>query len=215
MPRSKSSQRWLKEHFNDPYVQKAQRDGYRSRATYKLIEIQERDHLFKKGMTVIDLGAAPGGWSQVITQWVGPQGLVIALDKLPIVPLDQVVILQGDFTETETLRDLEVAIEDRLVDVVVSDMAPNTSGTKSVDQPRMIYLAELALDFAQQHLKPGGVVLQKMFQGPGFEDYLKTFRHTFKQVLIRKPKASRGRSAEVYLIGRHLSRNNQCELVEG
>lgn len=202
MPRSKSSQRWLKEHFSDPYVQKAQREGYRSRATYKLLEIQQRTPIFKKGMTVVDLGAAPGGWSQVIAQWVGEQGLVIALDKLEMAPLDNVTFIQGDFIEEDTLNELLRVLDGKKVNVVVSDMAPNTSGTKSVDQPRMIYLAELALDFALQHLTPSGTFLVKVFQGEGFEAFLKMVRANFKQVLIRKPKASRGRSSEVYLVGR-------------
>jgi 23S rRNA (uridine2552-2'-O)-methyltransferase len=207
MPKSTaSSQRWLKEHFKDPYVQKAQREGYRSRATYKLIEIQDRDALFKKGMAVVDLGAAPGGWAQIITQWVGSQGLVLALDVLPMAPLDRVNFIQGDFREASTLEYLQTALGDRPLDAVVSDMAPNTSGNKSVDQPRMIYLAELALSFAEQNLKPQGFFVVKVFQGEGFEVYLKMMRGKFKQVLIRKPKASRDRSPEVYLVGKAMAR---------
>lgn len=201
-----SSQRWLKEHFSDPYVQKAQREGYRSRATYKLIDIQARGSLFKKGMVVVDLGAAPGGWAQIMTQWVGLSGLVLAVDVLPMAPLDRVNFIQGDFREATTLENLQTALGDRPVDAVVSDMSPNTSGNKSVDQPRMIYLAELALNFAEENLKPEGFFIVKVFQGEGFEAYLKLVRARFKQVLIRKPKASRDRSPEVYLVGKAMAR---------
>lgn len=201
-----SSQRWLKEHFSDPYVQKAQREGYRSRATYKLIDIQARGPLFKKGMVVVDLGAAPGGWAQIMTQWVGLSGLVLAVDVLPMAPLDRVNFIQGDFREATTLENLQTALGDRPVDAVVSDMSPNTSGNKSVDQPRMIYLAELALNFAEENLKPEGFFIVKVFQGEGFEAYLKLVRARFKQVLIRKPKASRDRSPEVYLVGKAMAR---------
>lgn len=200
MSRSKSSTRWLKEHFNDPYVHKAREEGYRSRAVYKLIEIQQRHHLFKKGMTVIDLGAAPGGWSQVIIEWVGLQGTVIALDILPMEPLDQVTFIQGDFRENAVLEKLNETITGKPVDVVVSDMAPNITGTKTVDQPRAIYLAELAYDLAKAVLKPEGAFLVKIFQGEAFDAYLKMLKANFKQVFVRKPKASRGRSPEVYLV---------------
>ncbi len=200
MSRSKSSARWLKEHFNDPYVYKAQAEGYRSRAVYKLIEIEERDHLFKKGMTVIDLGAAPGGWSQVIANRIGQQGLVIAVDILPIDPIDRVIFIQGDFQEESVVEQIRATLLDRQVDLVASDMAPNMSGTKAVDQPRAIYLAELAFDFAKEVLKPEGSFLVKVFQGEAFDTYLKMLKTYFKQVIVRKPKASRGRSAEVYLV---------------
>ena len=200
MSRSKSSARWLKEHFNDPYVHKAQTEGYRSRAVYKLIEIQQRDRLFKKGMTVIDLGAAPGGWSQVIVEWVGTQGTVIALDVLPIEPMDDIAFIQGDFREDSVLEKLNEVVAEKPVDVVVSDMAPNITGTKTVDQPRAMYLAELAFDFAKAVLKPEGAFLVKIFQGEAFDAYLKMLKASFKQVFVRKPKASRGRSPEVYLV---------------
>ena len=185
-------------------MHKAQTAGYRSRAVYKLIEIEERDHLFKKGMTVIDLGAAPGGWSQAIANWVGQQGLIIAVDILPIDPIDQVVIIQGDFQEENVVKQIRSTLLDRRVDVIVSDMAPNMSGTKAIDQPRAIYLAELALDFAEEILKPEGSFLVKVFQGEAFDAYLKLLKTYFKQVMIRKPKASRGRSAEVYLVCKNL-----------
>ena len=200
MSRSKSSTRWLKEHFNDPYVHKAQIEGYRSRAVYKLIEIQQRDQLFKKGMVVVDLGAAPGGWSQIIAEWVGQKGLVIATDILPLEPIEQVTFIQGDFREETVIKKLNETLEGKEVDMVVSDMAQNMSGTKEIDQPRIIYLAELALDFAQHILRPKGIFLVKIFQGEGFDDYLRVIKTYFNQVFIRKPKASRGRSSEVYLV---------------
>lgn len=201
-PRSKSSARWLKEHFRDPYVQKAQAEGYRSRAVYKLLEIQERDRLIKKGMTIVDLGAAPGGWLQVFAKYVGKSGFVVGVDLLAMEPMDNVVLIQGDFMESTVLEAIYAALNGRPVDLVASDMAPNMSGNKAIDQPRMMYLAELALDFAEAVLKPDGSFLVKVFQGESFEAYLKGLRARFKQVLIRKPKASRGRSAEVYLVGR-------------
>lgn len=205
MSRSKSSARWLKEHFNDPYVHKAQDEGYRSRAVYKLIEIEERDHLFKKGMTVIELGAAPGGWSQLIAKWVGQKGLVIAVDILPMEPIDQVIFIQGDFHNESILEKIhtvlgETGAQQSGIDLVVSDMAPNMSGAKAVDQPRAMYLAELAFDFAREVLKPEGSLLVKAFQGEAFEAWLKMLKTQFKQVFVRKPKASRGRSPEVYLV---------------
>lgn len=201
MSRSKSSGRWLKEHFNDPYVRKAQVEGYRSRAVYKLLEIQERDHLVKKGMTVVDLGAAPGSWLEVFAKIVGPSGTIIGVDLLPIDPVDNVFLIQADFREEATLEKIHALIKGP-VDLVVSDMAPNMSGNKSVDQPRVMYLAELALDFAESVLSPSGYFVVKVFQGESFEAYLKRLRSSFKAVFIRKPKASRGRSAEVYLVGK-------------
>ncbi len=202
MPRSKTSARWLKEHFRDPYVQKAQSEGYRSRAVYKLLEIQERDHLLKKGMTVVDLGAAPGGWLQVFAKHVGKTGFVVGVDLLPMDPIENVILIQGDFTESSVLEAIYTALQERPVDLVASDMAPNMSGNKAIDQPRMMYLAELALDFAETILKPEGSFLVKVFQGEAFEAYLKILRTRFRKVLIRKPNASRGRSPEVYLLGK-------------
>ncbi|MEJ2644847.1 MAG: 23S rRNA (uridine(2552)-2'-O)-methyltransferase RlmE [Gammaproteobacteria bacterium] len=202
MPRSKSSRRWLKEHFDDEYVRRAQREGYRSRAVYKLEEIQQRDRLLKPGQVVVDLGAAPGGWCQYAQRIVGSKGRVVAMDILPMDPLPGVEFLQGDFREDEVLEKLLTILESRPVDLVMSDMAPNISGMDAVDQPRAMYLAELALDFARRVLRPGGDLLVKVFQGEGFEGYLHDLRASFRQVTSRKPKASRGRSREVYLVAR-------------
>lgn len=207
MTRSKSSERWLKEHFSDPYVKQAQKEGYRSRAVFKLIEIQERDHFIKPGMTVVDLGAAPGGWSQILRQWVGRKGRVIALDVLPMEPLPNIEFIQGDFTLPEVLETLLNTLNNAPVDIVISDIAPNLSGTGAIDQPRSMYLAELALEFAQQVLRPGGDYLTKVFQGMGFEAYLKALRKHFTKVVTRKPKASRARSNEVYLLARGFKPN--------
>ncbi len=207
MPRSKSSARWLKEHFSDPFVKRAQKEGYRSRAVFKLMEIQERDHFIKPGMTVVDLGAAPGGWSQILKQWVGRKGRIVALDILPMEPLPQVEFIQGDFTAPEILESLLKTLNNVPVDIVISDMAPNLSGTDAIDQPRSMYLAELALEFAQQVLRPGGDFLTKVFQGAGFEAYLKSLRAHFAKVVTRKPKASRARSNEVYLLARGFKPN--------
>lgn len=202
MPRSKSSDRWLKEHFNDPYVKLAKDKGYRSRATFKLLEIQEKDKLVKPGMTVIDLGSAPGGWSQVAANWVGRKGQVFALDILPMDGLPGVEFIQGDFRDEAVLSNLLNLIGNQKADLVISDMAPNTSGVKSVDQPRAVYLAELALELAQQVLHPGGALLVKVFQGEGFDNYFRALRESFKTVSTRKPKASRPRSKEVYLLAK-------------
>ncbi len=202
MARSKSSKHWLKEHESDPFVQRARQEGYRSRAVYKLLEINERDRFIKPGMTVIDLGAAPGGWSQVVADIVGPKGKVVALDILPMEPLPGVEIIQGDFREQEVLDELLSRVEVGGVDVVISDMAPNLSGMDAMDQPRALYLAELALDTARQVLKPGGDFLVKLFQGSGSEAYVKEVRASFGKVTIRKPKASRPRSREVYILAR-------------
>lgn len=204
MTRSKSSRRWLKEHFSDTYVKEAQKAGYRSRAVFKLIELQERDRLFKPGMIVLDLGAAPGGWSQLLANWVGQKGKVIALDILPMEPLPGVEFLQGDFSEESVFNALLEKLGDEKADWVVSDMAPNLSGIESVDQPRSIELAELALDLAVNTLKKEGGFLTKVFQGAGFDAFLKAVRAQFKTVTIRKPKASRGRSKEVYLLCKEL-----------
>ncbi len=203
MARSKSSARWLREHFTDEYVKRAQEEGYRSRAAYKLLEIQEKDRLLRPGLTVVDLGAAPGGWSQLAARLVGGQGAVIALDVLPMEPLAGVEFIQGDFRETAVLERLMAMLNGRPVDLVISDMAPNTSGIKAVDQPRGMYLAELALDFAGQCLRSGGDLLVKVFQGEGFDPFLKSLRAGFATVAPRKPKASRARSAERYLLARN------------
>lgn len=202
MARSKSSQRWLKEHFDDEYVKKAQQQGYRSRAAFKLLEIQQKDQLLKHGMIVVDLGAAPGGWSQIAADLVGKRGQVIALDILPMDPLPDVLVLQGDFQEDAVLEALMQAIDGQPVDLVMSDMAPNMSGVRTVDQPRAMYLAELTLELAKTVLKPGGDMLLKVFQGEGFDAYHKQCRDHFAKVVIRKPDASRGRSREVYLLAR-------------
>ncbi len=203
MARSKSSNRWLQEHFKDPYVKRAQQQGYRSRAVYKLLELQQRYKLIKPGMTVVDLGAAPGSWSQLAVQLVGEKGRVVALDILPMTPLSGVFFIQGDFQDPQIINQLLQEIGSDGVDLVISDMAPNMSGMVSVDQPRMIYLAELVLDVAQQILKPGGCLLLKIFQGSGFDEFLRALRTKFKPVVIRKPDASRSRSAEVYLLAKN------------
>ena len=203
MNRSKSSGRWLREHFTDEYVRRAREAGYRSRAVYKLLEIQEKDRLLRPGMTVVDLGAAPGGWSQLAAGLVGARGAVIALDVLPMEPLPGVTLLQGDFREAAVLDELLKTLLGRPVDLVISDMAPNTSGIKAVDQPRGMYLAELAFDFAQRCLRPGGDFLVKVFQGEGFDPFLKNLRAAFGAVAPRKPKASRARSAEQYVLARN------------
>jgi len=203
MARSKSSGRWLKEHFDDEFVARAQQMGYRSRAAFKLLEINERDRLLKPGMTVVDLGAAPGGWSQVAADIVGASGQVVALDILAMDPLPGVEVLQGDFREEAVLERLLATLDGRPVDLVLSDMAPNISGMKSVDQPRAMYLTELALDLARSVLRPGGGMLVKVFQGAGFQEYIKELRASFGQLQTRKPKASRDRSAEVYLLARN------------
>ena len=201
MSRSKSSQRWLKEHFSDPFVKKAQAEGMRSRAAYKLEELLERDRLLKPGMVVVDLGAAPGGWSQQVRRQMGDKGRVLALDILEMPPLAGVEFLHGDFRDEQVLATFESMLGGQGVDLVLSDMAPNKSGVDAVDQPRMMYLAELALDFADNHLKPGGAFLIKLFHGAGFDDYVKQMRRRYDKVVIRKPEASRKRSPEVYALG--------------
>ncbi len=203
--RSKSSRQWLDRHFKDEYVKKAQQEGYRSRAAYKLLEIQERDRLFKPGQTVVDLGAAPGGWSQIAKRLVGTKGRVIALDILEMEPLPGIEFIQGDFREDEPLQALTQTLEGCPVDLVISDMAPNVSGMAVVDQPRAIYLCELALDFAKQVLRPGGGLVVKVFQGEGYDDYFRELRSSFKKVVTRKPEASRSKSREVYLVAQNLN----------
>lgn len=200
--RSASSREWLKEHFTDPYVQQAQKLGYRSRASFKLLEIQEKDRIIKPGMTIVDLGAAPGGWSQMAAKILDGKGKVIALDILAMQPLVGVEFIQGDFREEAVLKQLEALIKHENIDLVISDMAPNTSGVSKVDQLRALGLAELALEFAAMHLKPNGDFLTKLFHGVGSDEYLKTVRQHFQQVFVRKPKASRSRSSEVYVLAR-------------
>ena len=202
MGKSKSSRRWLNEHFDDPYVQQAQREGFRGRAAYKLQELDERHGLLRKGQRVVDLGAAPGAWSQVVQRLQDGNGKLFALDVLPMEPLEGVTIIEGDFTEDEPLEALEAALEGGKVDLVLSDMAPNISGMRAVDQPRAMYLAELALAFAKEWLNPGGDFLVKVFQGEGFDPYLAECRAVFDKVSIRKPAASRPRSREVYIMGK-------------
>jgi 23S rRNA (uridine2552-2'-O)-methyltransferase len=204
MARSKTSQRWLKEHFDDEYVKRAQQEGYRSRAVYKLQEIQNRDRLLRPGMTVVDLGAAPGGWTQYAADVVGKSGRVVASDILAMEPIPEVTILEGDFREPAVLEQLLEIIGEGGADLVMSDMAPNMSGVDAVDQPRGMYLAELAADLARTVLKPGGDFLVKLFQGTEFDDYVRALRGEYDKVSIRKPKASRPRSREVYAVARGL-----------
>src|SRR5690606_29813560 len=198
--RSKSSSRWLGEHFADEYVKRAQAEGLRSRAVFKLEEIDAKDRLLRPGMTVVDLGAAPGGWSQYAAHKLGARGRIVALDILEMEPLDGVEFLQGDFTEDEPLERLLATLGAERADLVMSDMAPNMSGMDAVDQPRAMYLAELALDLAVKILKPGGAFLVKVFQGEGFDEFLAQLRARFDRVNVRKPRASRSRSREVYLL---------------
>jgi|TARA_B110001454_G_scaffold4828_1_gene4515 23S rRNA (uridine2552-2'-O)-methyltransferase len=202
MARSKSSNDWMDEHFNDHYVMKAKEEGYRSRACYKLMELDDKDKLIKPGMTVVDLGSAPGGWSQVAAKRVGDHGLVVASDILPMDGIAGVTFLQGDFTEEAVFDELMKVIGNRPVDLVISDMAPNMSGMAAVDQPSAMYLVELALDMARQVLKPGGNYAAKVFHGEGFDEYLKDMRSSFDKVVTRKPESSRARSREVYLVAK-------------
>ncbi|HEX4799620.1 MAG TPA: 23S rRNA (uridine(2552)-2'-O)-methyltransferase RlmE [Sphingomicrobium sp.] len=200
MTRSKSSSRWLQEHFSDPYVKRAQAEGWRSRAVFKLEELIERDRLLKPGMVVVDLGAAPGGWSQMVRSRLGEKGRVIALDILPMQGIAGVDFIEGDFREDEILKTLEKHLDGAAVDLVLSDMAPNLSGVASVDQPRAMHLAELAEAFADKHLVKGGAFLTKLFQGEGFDAYVRRLRQGYERVSMRKPKASRARSPEVYAL---------------
>ncbi len=193
---------WYNKHINDPYVKKAQVDGYRSRAVYKLLEIDERERLIKHGQTIIDLGSAPGAWSQVCAKRVGASGRVLALDVLPMKPIEGVTFAQLDFTSDEALEWIEAQSKGG-VDLVLSDLAPNITGVKSVDLPRAMYLAELAVDTAIRVLKPGGAFLTKLFHGEGFDDYVKSLRAQFEQVKVRKPAASRPKSRETYLLARN------------
>jgi 23S rRNA (uridine2552-2'-O)-methyltransferase len=202
MKRTKTSKQWMMEHVNDVYVQRAKAEGFRSRAAYKLMEVAERDKLLKQGMVVVDLGAAPGGWSQVAAAKVGAGGRVIALDLLPMDALRNVTFLQGDFREDAVVQALERELAGRAIDLVLSDMSPNISGIALSDQARAMHLAELALEFAVKHLKPGGGLLVKVFQGSGFQEFLREMRSRFTHVVTRKPEASRGRSNELYLLGK-------------
>jgi 23S rRNA (uridine2552-2'-O)-methyltransferase len=202
MPRSKSSNRWLREHVSDPYVKQAKAAGYRSRSAYKLLALQEKYKIFKAGGWVLDLGAAPGGWSQVAAAAVGPKGHVVAVDCLAMAPLAGVTFLQGDLTQAAVLDELQGLLASRKVDVVVSDMAPNLSGERSIDQPRAMYLCDLALEACQIFLKTQGAFVVKAFQGEGFEAFTASLRQAFDSVIISKPSASRSRSSEVYLIAR-------------
>lgn len=200
MPRSKSSSRWLREHFDDAYVKRAQAEGWRSRAAFKLEELVDRDRLLRPGMTVVDLGAAPGGWSQLVRDRMGDAGRILALDILPMQGIGGVEFIEGDFREDAVLGELERRLQGERVDLVLSDMAPNMSGVAVSDQIRAMHLAELALEFARTWLKPGGAFLIKLFQGAGFDEYIKDLRGSFDRVTMRKPKASRARSREVYAL---------------
>jgi 23S rRNA (uridine2552-2'-O)-methyltransferase len=211
--KSHSSKQWLRRHINDPYVQKSKRDGYRSRSAYKLTEIDERDHILGPGKIVVDLGSAPGGWSQVVAKVVGKHGKVLAIDLLPMDPIAGVDFVQGDFTKKSGLAAIRAIVGERRVDVVLSDMAPNLSGIPSSDQARCMELAELARDFALLHLQTeDGVFVVKVFQGAGYDDFLKSLRAGFRKVTVRKPDASRDESAEQYLLARGLKSNAVPEL---
>ena len=204
MKRSKTSRQWLHRHVTDPYVQRSKREGYRARSAYKLTEIDDRDRLFRGGQVVVDLGAAPGGWSQVAARRVGASGKVVAIDLLPMEPIAGVTVLQADFGSRKGLAAVETALEGRRVDVVLSDMAPNLSGIAVSDQARSMGLAEIARDFALLHLQPEGSLLVKIFQGAGYDEYLRSLRAAFRKVVVRKPDASRDESAEQYLLARGL-----------
>jgi len=201
MKRTRTSKAWMQEHVSDEFVKRAQKDGYRARAAYKLMEIDDKDRLFKPGIIVVDLGSAPGSWSQVATQRLQGKGRVIALDLLEMQGMPGVEFLQGDFREDGVLAQLEALLDGKQVDLVISDMAPNISGISVVDQAGMAHLAELTLEFSAQWLKPGGSMLVKLFAGSGFDDIVRNARQQFDQVVMRKPKASRDRSSEVYLLG--------------
>lgn len=204
MAKSNSSKRWLKRHVNDPYVQKSKREGYRSRSAYKLTEIDAKDRLLKGGLVVVDLGAAPGGWSQVLARKLGPSGRVVAIDLLPMEPIAGVTFVQGDFGTRKGMAAVEAALEGRKADLVISDMSPNVTGIAMTDQARIMALAEIARDFALLHLQPEGAFLIKIFQGAGYDDYFKSLRQAFGKVVVRKPDASRDESAELYLLARGL-----------
>jgi 23S rRNA (uridine2552-2'-O)-methyltransferase len=205
--KSKSSAQWLNDHESDEYVLRARREGYRSRASYKLLEIDEKFDLLRSGSVVVDLGAAPGGWTQIAVKKCGAKGFVVGLDLLDIEPLSGTVLIKGDFTEEKVLGELTAVLQDRPVDLVISDMAPNLSGMKEIDQPGAIYLAELALEFACSTLKPGGALLMKCFEGSGIDELRGGIRNNFKQLNNFKPKASRGKSREIYVLGRQFKGN--------
>ena len=210
MARSKTSKRWLKEHHNDMYVQQAREEGYRSRAVYKLKEIQARDKLIKPGQTVVELGAAPGGWSQYVAECMQGRGHIFELDILPMDPLPDVTFIQGDFREQSVLDELEKSLgSDVAIDLVISDMAPNTSGIKSADQAKSMHLVELAVEFAYSHLKRDGNLLTKVFHGPGFDTLMRSLKQDFTDVLTRKPQASRQRSQETYLLAKGFKGNGR------
>ena len=204
MARSKSSNDWMKEHFDDHYVKLAQKAGYRSRSTFKLEEIDKKDKLIRPGMTIVDLGSAPGGWSDYALRKMGDKGIVVALDILPMTPLSGVHFIEGDFREDSALDELNAVLNGQQIDLVLSDMAPNITGVSSIDQPSSMYLVELALDFALTNLSKQGSFVVKVFQGEGFEQYVKAMREGFQKVITRKPDASRPRSREVYLLGKGL-----------
>ena len=204
MKRTRTSKAWMREHVNDTYVQLARKEGWRSRAAFKLIEMDDKDRLLRHGEVVVDLGATPGGWSQVAAKRVGDAGMVLALDLLEMEPIHNVDFIQGDFREDEVLKKLEEKLGGRRVGLVMSDMAPNMSGVPLVDQARIMHLAELGLEFSRAHLKPDGSFLVKVFQGVDYETFLRSMREVFKTVVVRKPDASRDRSAELYLLGRVL-----------
>jgi len=204
MKKSHSSKQWLKRHVNDPYVQRSKREGYRSRSAYKLIEIDARDRLLKPGAIVVDLGSAPGGWTQVAAQRVASEGIVIAIDLLPMEPVSGATLIQADFMKKAGLAAVEESLGGRKADLVLSDMAPNLSGIPVSDQARSMALAEAALDFARLHLKPDGALLVKVFQGAGFDEFIRALRHSFAKVLVRKPESSRDESAEQYILARGL-----------
>jgi 23S rRNA (uridine2552-2'-O)-methyltransferase len=195
---------WIDEHVNDHWVKEAARLGYRSRAAFKLTELAEKDHLFRPGMSVVDLGAAPGSWTQVLREKLGKRARIVALDVLSMAPVHGALVLQGDFREESVLAELEAALEGRKVDLVVSDLAPNLSGVESADQARSVHLGELALEFAIGWLQPGGDLVVKAFQGEGFIEFQKQMQHDFEKVYVRKPKASRDRSREVYLVAKRM-----------
>lgn len=203
MARSKSSEGWLKEHFDDEYVARAQKEGYRSRAVYKLIELDERDKLFKPGQRVVELGSAPGGWTQYLSDKLGEHGTVVASDILDMDSFAGVEFIHGDFTEEAVFNQILAALDGQPADAVISDMAPNVTGQASIDQPRSMYLVELAVDMALEILKPDGLLLMKVFQGEGFDQLLQQLRTQFRSVKTRKPKASRDRSRELYIMARH------------
>lgn len=200
--KSKTSKAWLKEHFDDEFVRQSKIDGYRSRASYKLLEIHKKDYLFKSGMIVVDLGSAPGGWCQVAEPLVKPKGKIIASDILVMDDIPGVDFVQGDFTEDACLKKILDIVDGSEVDLVISDMAPNMSGMSEIDQPRAMHLIELAVDFADQTLKPGGGLLMKVFQGQGFDELIKELRQKYSSLVTRKPRASRARSKEVYLLAK-------------